>query len=240
MKYPQISYVAQNQGKRNNQRKWNVFANGIWPSYVVSGTISPLATLSPSLSPSIVSLWTSRTRGQLFDYGCMSNPDVLSSESGPHNEPMKGLFHLSLCLQSFSSLLFYRALVTAGRDCFSYLLPAALYSLAVTVRWYKYIDTFALRCAHNFSGAVGSMQKSHLITLWLTNVLFVLVYNEVCLVNRNSRSVIDAQGEDAQHTKTLDRLKPFEGSTLCMPVTFSTCPSLCLCDTIGDVDKKFA
>lgn len=45
--------------------------------------------------------------------------------AGPHNEAMKGLFHLGLGLQSFSSLLFHGAPVTAGGDWFSYLPPDA-------------------------------------------------------------------------------------------------------------------
>lgn len=45
--------------------------------------------------------------------------------AGPHNEAMKGLFHLGLGLQSFSSVLFHGTLVTAGGNCFSYLQPDA-------------------------------------------------------------------------------------------------------------------
>lgn len=45
--------------------------------------------------------------------------------------------------------------------------------------------------------------------------------------------------ESMLHIETLDRLKPFEGSTLCVPVAFSTRLSLCLCERIWDVDKEF-
>lgn len=184
----------------------------------------------------VVSFWTSCTRGQLFDYGCMSNPDVFSCEPGPHNEPMKGLLHLSLCLQSFSSLLFYGALVTAGRDWFSYLFPVASYSLAVTVGR-SHTNTFIhLRShvhTHSSSGAVGSMQKSHLIVLWLTNLLFVLVHNEVCVVNRNGRSVIDAQREHAPHQNTGSLEAIWRLHAVCASYIFYMSVSLSVRENLG-------
>lgn len=60
---------------------------------------------------------------------------------------MKGLFHLSLCLQSFSSLLFYSALVTAGGDWFSYLLPDAPNGLAVTAVVHLHLQICTHVCA---------------------------------------------------------------------------------------------
>lgn len=61
---------------------------------------------------------------------------------------MKGLFHLSLCLQSFSSLLFYSALVTAGGDWFSYLLPDATYGLDVTAIAQLHLQICTRVCTH--------------------------------------------------------------------------------------------
>lgn len=187
--------------------------------------------------------FVSVTRSQLFGYDCMSNPDVFSCEPGPIMNQWKVHFtSASFCnafllyyfieLRSWLVEISFHTYSLSPRAVWLSLSGAHIQVRLIHLHWYV---------AHtdSLSGAVGSMRTSHVIMLWSTNLLFVLVHNEVCLVNENGRSVIDAQRENAQHTKTLVRLRPFERTVLCMPVTFSTCLSLCLCQRIWDVDKEF-
>lgn len=140
---------------------------------------------------------------------------------------MKDLFHLSLCLQSFSSLLFHRALVMAGRDCFSYLFPDALYRLAVTVgRSLTQIHLYI--CTHTvFPVTVGSMQKFHFDRVLIDKHPLPPVHNEVCLVNRNGRTIRAKRSSSTQ--QTLDFLMLYLKTPRCVSQIYFllVCHSVC-------------
>lgn len=153
------------------------------------------ATIVLQFTNLVVSFWSSRTCGQLFDYGFMSNPDVFVSLATMMNHRMAYFTSASVC----KAFLFHikRTMIMAGVDWFSYPFPVALCSWAFTVSHsHKYTSVYTV--------------LSHAVSFIL------LVDNKVWRIERQIYNWCCLWQTHSQHITTLDHTEPFDSNMLCV------------------------